>query len=108
MRHGRPATAALLGAFLLSTSCASVHFTRETESSGTFTASGLAITLFSIDVPKRALDIARENASDANLPNMEVNSAVVFPYLGWFDWILDIASVRYARVSGTWGFSNED
>lgn len=108
MRRGPSVLTTSLGALVLATSCASVHFTRETESSGTFTASGLAITLFSIDIPKRALDIARENASDANLPNMEVTRATVFPSLGWFDWILDIASIRYARVSGTWGFVGED
>ena len=27
------------------------------------------------------------------------------PYLGPFDWLLDIVGIRYARISGTWGFA---
>jgi len=49
--------------------------------------------------------IARENASDANLANMEVDKSSVFPYFGPLDWVLDILGVRYARISGTWGFA---
>ena len=73
---------------------------------GTFAATGVALTLFSIDIPKSALNIARENASDANLTNMEVKEAVVTPYLGWFDWLLDIVGIRRARIEGTYGFQN--
>ncbi len=88
-------------------SCASVEFTRETTSSGTFESTGLAFTILSIDLPKGAMDIARENASDARIPNTEITEATVWPHLGWFDWLLDIVGVRYARVSGTWGFPPE-
>lgn len=101
----RFAAGALLVASL--TGCASVQFDRETTTSGTFTSSGVAFTFLSIDMPKRAIDIARENVSDARQPNTQVTDASVWPYLGWFDWVLDIVGVRYARVSGTWGFPPE-
>jgi hypothetical protein len=94
-------------AALLMSSCASVSFHRETETSGTFESSGLAFTILSIDFPKGALDIARENASDARQPNMIVTDAGVFPYFGPLDWLLDIISIRYASVNGTWGFPPE-
>jgi hypothetical protein len=81
-----------------------VSFERTSESAGTFVSTGVAFTLFSIDIPKSAINIARENASDANKPNMEVSEAVITPYLGWFDWLLDIIGVRRARIEGTWGF----
>ena len=86
-------------------SCAGVSFERKSETSGTFTSYGVAVTILSTDFPKGALQIARENASDANLANMEVQESVVVPYLGPIDWLLDILGIRYARVSGTWGFS---
>jgi hypothetical protein len=85
-------------------SCSSVAYDRRTETSGTFVSSGLAFTILTIDLPQRAIDIARENASDAALPNMVVENVTVFPHLGPFDWILDLLSVRYARISGHWGF----
>jgi hypothetical protein len=85
--------------------CAGVSFDRSTETSGTFTSYGVALTILSADFPKGAMQIARENASDANLSNMEVDKTLVFPYLGPLDWIFDIIGVRYARISGTWGLS---
>ncbi len=86
-------------------SCASIQFHRETETSGTFVSTGTAVTLFSWDLPKGAMQIARENASDARQPNMRITSQRVFPYLGPLDWIFDIIGLRYARISGTWGFA---
>lgn len=102
-RRSRGARLALAAA-LLTASCASLEFDRDTATSGTFTSRGLALTFGSIDVPKPAIDIARENASDAKVHNMQVEKVVVFPYLGWFDWVLDIVGVRYARISGSWGY----
>ncbi len=105
-----PAPKRLLLAALLvagTASCASVSFERETLTSGTFESTGLAFTILSIDLPKSAIDIARENASDARQPNTQITEAKVIPYLGWFDWLLDIVGVRYAKVSGTWGFEPE-
>lgn len=93
-----------LVALLCAPGCASVEFTRETETSGRFRSSGLALTVFGYDFPSGALQIARDNASDARQPNTVVTSQRVFPYLGSADWILDIFSVRWARISGTWGF----
>jgi hypothetical protein len=85
-------------------SCASVQLNRTTQTSGTFRSTGVAVTILGWDLPKRAIDIARDNASDSGLVNMQVEHAHVTPYLGWFDWLLDIVGVRYASVSGTWGF----
>lgn len=88
-------------------SCSSLSFQRKTETSGTFSSSGLALTLLSVDIPKGALQIARENASDSNLANLQVEKVLVVPDLGGFNWILDIFSIRYARIEGTWGFSGK-
>ncbi len=85
-------------------SCASVHFERDSETSGTFTSTGLSVTILSYDIPKGALNIARENASDARQPNMVVEETSVVPDWGRLDWLLDIVSIRYAKISGTWGF----
>jgi hypothetical protein len=84
-------------------SCANLSFQRDTVTSGTFQSTGMAVTLFSFDLPKGALMIARENASDANLANMVVTETRVVPYLGPFDFLLDIIGVRWASVKGTWG-----
>lgn len=86
------------------TSCATLEFTRDTESSGTFEATGKAFTLLSVDFPTGAMIQARENVSDANLPNMKVTYARVVPDWGGFNWVLDILSFRYAKLEGTWGF----
>ena len=100
-------TSLALAPLLLAPACASVVFERETQTSGTFRSSGLAFTILSIDLPKPAIDIARENAADANLPNLVVEKVLVFPYLGWFDWLLDIIGLRYVRIRGTWGFAGD-
>jgi hypothetical protein len=93
---------------LILASCSSVQFERTTESSGTFEASGTAFTIFGVDLPRSALDQARENASDAGLHNMLVSSTTISPSLGWLDWLLEIISVRHATIRGTWGFVAED
>ena len=90
---------------LLLTGCSSMEFTRESETHGQFYANGVSVTILSIDLPRRAIDIARENLSDARQPNMRIEREVRFPYLGWFDWIFDIFSIRFASISGTWGFA---
>lgn len=107
---GRPRTRALLASSTLAlvlslASCANLSFERDTATSGTFTSTGLSVTLVSFDLPKGALLIARENASDANLPNMVVTETTVFPFLWSFDWLLDIVGVRWASVKGTWGIA---
>ena len=105
--HGPQRFLAVLLLVACVSGCSSLSFNRNTETSGTFRSSGWAVTIFSIDIPKGALQIARENASDANLANTVVEDVKVMPYLGPVDWLLDIFSVRYARVEGTWGFSGE-
>ena len=91
----------------LSVGCASLTHTRTTETSGTFRSSGWCFTILSVDIPKGAVQIARENASDANLPNTQVQSLEVTPNLGGFDWLLDIIGLRYAKIEGTWGFDGK-
>lgn len=86
-------------------SCASVHFDRTTPTSGTFTSSATSVTFFGFDFPTHALLAARGNASDATQPNTVATTERVFPYLGAFDWILDIFSVRFAKITGTWGYA---
>ena len=106
-RMHRLGSALALAALLSLTACAGISFERKTETSGTFTSYGWAFSILSTDIPKGALQVARENASDANLPNMEVRKSLVVPYLGFFDWVLDIIGLRYARISGTWGYAGE-
>jgi hypothetical protein len=36
---------------------------------------------------------------------MQVTSSSVTPDLGWWDWLVDIIGIRWARIEGTWGFS---
>lgn len=98
----RPLLTLSLCAFL--GACSSVKFERTTESSGTFEATGTAVTLFSVDLPRSALNQARENASDAGLHNLRVTEAKVTPYWGIFDFVLEMISVRHAVIRGTWGY----
>ncbi len=94
---------ALVSLVLLS-SCASMQFDRSTPTSGTFRSSAWSFTILSFDFPRRAVDAARENASDAGLPNTIIQHEQVIPYLGDFDFLLDLIMIRYARVRGTWGY----
>lgn len=101
----RTACGLVLTALALS-SCASLSVKRDTATSGTFNSSGRSFTFLSWDMPRPAIQIAHENASDAGLPNIQATSVSVTDW-GWFDWILEIVSVRSARVKGTWGFTGE-
>jgi hypothetical protein len=92
----------------LACSCASIDITRDTQTSGHFESTGTAFTILSIDVPKPALNIARDNAADARLTNMQVTEILRRPDLGDWDWLLDIIGVRYVRIVGTWGFTGEE
>ena len=98
--------ASLALAFVLG-ACGSLSIERETETSGRFESSGFGITILSIDIPKSSRDIARENASDSRLTNLRIESNHTFPYLGWFDWVLDVLGARYTKITGTWGFPAE-
>lgn len=90
-----------------SSSCASIEVTRTTQTSGRFESKAFSVMLLWYDVPRRAIDIARDNAADARLTNVQVTEAYETPHLGWFDWLYRILGVRWARVRGTWGFSGE-
>lgn len=105
-----PRHTALAGALLACAlaSCSSLQFTRDTQTSGEFRATGLAFTILSIDLPKAALDIARENAADSRTTNLQITHAKVTPNLGWFDWLFDIIGVRRAVIEGTWGFDGTE
>jgi hypothetical protein len=106
-RSARRASAAAALAFLLG-ACASVSATRETQTSGRFESTAVAFTILSIDLPQPALDIARGNASDMRLTNMQVTEVKITPGFGWWDWVLDIIGIRKVRVRGTWGFTGAE
>ncbi|TAJ03056.1 MAG: hypothetical protein EPO68_17745 [Planctomycetota bacterium] len=93
-------------AIALASACASVEFKRESPSAGTFRSSGTAFTILSIDFPRQAMQIARENAVDAGQSNLVIEHARVVPDLGWWNWLLDIVSVRYAVIEGRWGHAD--
>jgi len=95
-----PSLALLL---LSSAGCTSLEFERSGPEHGTFTSTATTFTFLSFDLPGPARDLALGNAADSARPNLLVESDVVVPYLGWFDWIFDIIGVRYAIVTGTWG-----
>ena len=84
-------------------SCASVAYEPDGETTGHFRSRALAFTLLGHDFPQSALMLARANASDSLLPNLVVRKEHVFPYLWKLDFLLDILCLRYASVSGTWG-----
>ncbi|MEM1448012.1 MAG: hypothetical protein AAF957_00320 [Planctomycetota bacterium] len=95
----------LLGATLLValSSCASLKVDRDTETSGTFRSSARVFTFLGWDIPRRASQVAHENASDASLPNMRPTKVRATDW-GWFHWILEILSTSSASVEGTWGY----
>ena len=111
-RHPRPAPlrapgrlSLLLGATLLValSSCASLKVDRDTETSGTFRSTARVFTFLGWDIPRRATQVAHENASDASLPNMRPTKVRATDW-GWFHWILEILSTSSASVEGTWGY----
>jgi hypothetical protein len=88
---------------LATSSCASLKFTPTDASQGTFHSSAIAVTFFGIDYPQSAILLARANASDSQLPNLVVTRERIFPYFWKLDFLLDILSIRWASVSGTYG-----
>lgn len=89
---------------LLVPSCASVKFERDTPTSGTFESSAWSFTLISFDIPGPALQVAQRNVSSSGQPNLIIEKSLVTPHLFFLDFLLDIVSVRYAKISGTWGY----
>lgn len=86
-------------------SCSSLSITRETQTSGTFRSRAWAMTILSWDLPRPAMNIARENIADTRLVNLQVERAKVTPDNPYFNWLLDVLGVRVATITGTWGFS---
>lgn len=110
-RCGRPFGAHCVFSVLIAVSlsaCASVSFERLTATSGTFKSTAWSMTVIQVDFPKGAIMVARENASDSNLANMVVEDVTQIPSWGPLDWLFDIFSIRYASVSGTWGFTGQE
>ena len=105
------AQAAALAALAFASSCntfwADLELERRTETSGTFESSGWNLTLLSFDLPRVARQSALDNVADARLDNVDVIETTEWPYLGPFDWLLDIIGVRFATVKGTWGWTGE-
>ena len=99
--RARLATGVLLG--LLASSCASLSFEPVDGGRGTFESRALAFTFLGRDYPQSAILLARANASDSGLPAMEVEKERIFPYFWKFDFLLDVLSLRYASVSGSYG-----
>lgn len=95
----RAVAAALLS---LVAGCASVEFTRDTSTSGTFESSARSFTFLGWEVPRPALVAALENASDSRLPQLVITEKHATNW-GWWDWVLEILSSRSATVRGTWG-----
>lgn len=108
MRRRPRLPAALLGALLLGSACAGLRFERTTPNAGTFESKAWSFTILGMDLPGGALMTARANASDSALPNLEVQREILRPYLGRFDFLMSLLSVRYARVEGTWGFRDDE
>ena len=93
---------AVLG-LLVCPACASLDFEPIDARTGRFRSTALAFTFLGNDLPQSALLIARANASDSQLPNLVVTHERVFPYFWRLDFLLDIISLRWASVSGTYG-----
>ena len=88
---------------LASSSCASMDFKATDASSGTFRSSAVAFTFLGKDFPQSAILLARANASDSQLPNLVVTEERIFPYFWRLDFLLDVISIRWASVRGTYG-----
>ena len=101
-----PALALLVCATLACASCASLHFEPRDDGTGTFRSTALAFTVLGSDYPQSAVLVARANASDAQLPNLVVTEERIFPYFWRLDFLLDLISIRWASVAGTYGPAN--
>lgn len=88
---------------LACTACASLTFEPTDGGQGTFRSTALALTFLGKDFPQSAVLLARANAADSQLPNLVVTEERIFPYFWRLDFLLDILSIRWATVSGTYG-----
>ena len=88
---------------LLLASCASLDFEPIDATRGTFRSSAVAFTFLGHDYPQSALLLARANAADSQLTQLVVTEERIFPYFWKLNFLLDIISVRWASVRGTYG-----
>lgn len=84
-------------------SCASLKVDPRDASQGTFRSTAIAFTLFGRDYPQSAILLARANASDSQLVNLVVTEERIVPYFWKLDFLLDVISIRWALVRGTYG-----
>jgi hypothetical protein len=92
-----------LVSLLLAPACATLHFEPTGPHAGTFRSTAMAFTFLGNDYPQSAVLVARANASDSQLPNLVITRERIFPYLWRLDFLLDVLSLRWATVSGTYG-----
>jgi len=83
--------------------CAHLNVDPIDANSGTFRSSAVTFTFLGNDFPQAAILLARANASDSRLPNLVVTREHIFPYFWKLDFLLDLISLRWASVSGTYG-----
>jgi hypothetical protein len=94
---------AALACVLAGASCASLDVEPVDAATGTFRSSAVAFTFLGRDFPQSAVLLARANAADSQLPKLVVTEERVFPYFWKLDFLLDLVSVRWASVRGTYG-----
>ncbi len=94
---------AALACVLAGASCASLDVEPVDDATGTFRSSAVAFTFLGRDFPQSAVLLARANAADSQLPKLVVTEERVFPYFWKLDFLLDLVSVRWASVRGTYG-----
>ena len=88
---------------LAGSSCAGLEVEPVDAGTGTFHSSAMAFTFLGLDFPQSAMLLARANAADSQLPNLVVTQERVFPYFWRLDFLLDVISLRWASVEGTYG-----
>jgi len=97
----------LLCALLACVSCANLDVRPDDADSGTFRSTAVSFTFLGRDFPQSAILIARANAADTRLPNLVVTQERIFPYFWKLDFLLDVLSLRWAAVEGTYGPAGE-
>jgi len=109
--HAGLCLCAALALCVLATGCrgpwGGLDIERQTQTFGEFKSTGWSLTILGWDLPRHAMQNARDNIADARLDNVQVEEASLRPHFGYFDWILEILSVRYAKIEGTWGYRAE-
>lgn len=98
-----PLRALFLACALAAASCANLKVEPKDAERGTFQSGAMAFTFLGRDFPQSAVLLARANAADTQLPNLVVTEERIFPYFWKLDFLLDLVSLRWAWISGTYG-----